>query len=134
MKYYFKDRLKEAMSEKGLRAVDVVEAFNDYCTKNHIENCKVYKSMLSMYLSGKFEPNSQRIAIFAKLFDVSEAWLIGYDVPKGTASLNKHSEEYIDTFVDKQLLEIEDNYKNLNEKNRMKLSAYIQALIDSQEE
>ena len=43
-------------------------------------------------------------------------------------------DEVIDTIVDDQLTIITEKYEQLNESNRMRLSAYIQALIDSQEE
>lgn len=128
----FKNRLRQAMDEKGYRQVDVVDRYEAYCKKNNIENLKLTRSHLSMYLSGKFEPSSPRIAILAKILDVSEAWLIGYDVPKGTPSLDKNSQSF-DVIVDGQLIEVENQFKQLNDKNKMKLSAYLQALIDSQE-
>lgn len=130
----FRVRLRKAMDEQGLRQVDLVEKYDAYCKRNNITNLKLTRSHLSMYLSGKFEPSSPRIAILAKLLNVSEAWLIGYDVPKGTPSLDRNSSAYIDSVVDKQLQEIENQYGQLSDKNKMKLSVYIQALIDSQED
>ena len=127
----FKNRLRQAMNEKGYRQIDLVEKYEDYCKKNNIDNLKLSRSHLSMYLSGKFEPSSPRIAILAKILDVSEAWLIGYDVPKGTPSLDKNK-QYIDVIVDQQLIEVESQFKQLSDINKMKLSAYLQALIDSQ--
>lgn len=48
------------------------------------ELCKlanVPKSSLSLYLSGAYEPKQNRIYDMAKALNVSEAWLMGYDVP-----------------------------------------------------
>jgi transcriptional regulator with XRE-family HTH domain len=48
------------------------------------ELCKlanVPKSSLSLYLSGAYEPKQDRIYAMAKALNVSEAWLMGYDVP-----------------------------------------------------
>jgi transcriptional regulator with XRE-family HTH domain len=42
---------------------------------------KVPKSSLSLYLSGAYEPKSDRIYLIAQALRVSEAWLMGYDVP-----------------------------------------------------
>lgn len=42
---------------------------------------KIPKSSLSQYLSGDYEPKQDRIYIIAKALNVSEAWLMGYDVP-----------------------------------------------------
>lgn len=45
------------------------------------EKTKIPKSAMSQYISGSFEPKQDRIYIIAKALDVSEAWLMGYDVP-----------------------------------------------------
>lgn len=42
---------------------------------------KIPKSAISQYISGAFEPKQDRIYIIAKALNVSEAWLMGYDVP-----------------------------------------------------
>lgn len=68
MKVDLKDRLKQAMKYRNLKAVDLCERGN------------IPKSAMSYYLSGRSEPKSDRLYILAKLLDVSEAWLLGYDV------------------------------------------------------
>ena len=48
------------------------------------ELCKlasVPKSSLSLYLSGAYEPRQDRLYDMALALNVSEAWLMGYDVP-----------------------------------------------------
>ena len=50
------------------------------------ELCKlagVPKSSLSLYLSGAYEPKQDRLCRMAKALNVSEYWLMGYDVPIG---------------------------------------------------
>jgi transcriptional regulator with XRE-family HTH domain len=42
---------------------------------------KIPKSSLSQYLSGDYEPKQDRISAISKVLNVSEAWLMGYDVP-----------------------------------------------------
>lgn len=49
----------------------------------------VPKSSLSLYLSGAYEPKQDRIYSMAKALNVSEAWLMGYDVPMETNSPNE---------------------------------------------
>lgn len=41
----------------------------------------VPKSSLSLYLSGAYKPKQDRIYRMAIVLNVSEAWLMGYDVP-----------------------------------------------------
>jgi transcriptional regulator with XRE-family HTH domain len=39
------------------------------------------KSAISQYIKGSFEPKQERVYIISKALGVSEAWLMGYDVP-----------------------------------------------------
>ena len=52
--------------------------------KTQAELCEITgipKSAMSQYVSGKFAPKQTRIYLLAKALNVSEAWLMGYDVP-----------------------------------------------------
>ena len=64
-----KDRLQRALARKGWKAVDLVEQTN------------IPKGAISYYMAGKSKPKADRLYILAKALDVSEAWLLGYDVP-----------------------------------------------------
>ena len=68
MKDTISSRIQRAMDIRNMKAVDI-------CEKTGIP-----KSSMSMYLSGKVEPKSDRLYKIAKCLDVSEAWLLGYDV------------------------------------------------------
>ena len=49
-----------------------------------IDLCKMLeipKGAMSLYLSGKYEPRQSRLNELAIALNVSEAWLMGYDVP-----------------------------------------------------
>lgn len=81
MKELLKDRLRLAMDSKGLKAVDLCERGN------------IPKSAMSYYLSGRQEPKSDRLYLLAKLLDVSEAWLLGYDVPMERSTDQKEADE-----------------------------------------
>lgn len=63
-----KDRLQQALDRKGWKAVDLVDRTG------------VPKGAISYYLSGKSRPKSDRLYIIAQALEVSEAWLLGYDV------------------------------------------------------
>lgn len=45
------------------------------------EKAGVPKSSLSLYLRGAYEPKQDRICMMAEALNVSEIWLMGYDVP-----------------------------------------------------
>lgn len=71
-------RLKEIMGRKGLNQTDILKLCEPYCKKY---NVKINKSHLSQYISGKNEPRQDKLSILSLALNVSEAWLMGYDVP-----------------------------------------------------
>ncbi len=65
----FSKRLRAAIDQQSIRQ-------SELCEKTGIR-----KSAMSQYLSGAFKPKQQNLYRLAKALDVSEAWLMGYDVP-----------------------------------------------------
>lgn len=72
------DRLKEIMDKRNLKQVDVLEAANPFCIKYGI---KLGRNDLSQYVSGKVTPSQKKLTILGLALNVSEAWLMGFDVP-----------------------------------------------------
>ncbi len=72
-------RLKEIMSERGLKQVDIMKMAEIY--KKEL-NIKMPKNYLSQYVNGKSTPDNLRLILLSKTLHVSEAWLMGYDVPR----------------------------------------------------
>ena len=89
----FSNRLKRAMQIRNIKAVDLSEKTG------------ISKSSLSEYISGKYEAKQNGIYLLAKALDVSEAWLMGLDVPmernfdNNIAGVNKKSYENAIVFV-----------------------------------
>lgn len=89
-------RLKKIMSERGLRQTDILELCKPYCLKYDI---KLGRNDLSQYVTGRVEPGQKKLTILGKALNVSEVWLMGYDVPmRGEPSL----EEIITNQIKKQ--------------------------------
>lgn len=63
------ERIKYALRIKGLKQSDLCRL------------TKIPKSALSQYISGAYEPKQDRIYLISKALNVSEAWLMGLDVP-----------------------------------------------------
>lgn len=63
------ERLKEALEKKQLKQTDLVNRTG------------LQKSAISQYISGKVQPKQDNIYKIAKALNVSETWLMGYDVP-----------------------------------------------------
>ena len=62
-------RIRTALEKREMKQ-------NDLC-----KLADVPKSSLSLYLSGAYEPKQDRLTQMATVLKVSEAWLMGYDVP-----------------------------------------------------
>lgn len=74
------NRLALALSIRNMKQIDL-------CASTGIP-----KSAMSQYLKGSFEPKQDRIFLMAKSLNVSEAWLMGYDVPMEKEKLSPSEE------------------------------------------
>lgn len=86
-----KMRLKQIMSERGLKQVDIIRLAEPLQDKYGV---KISKPDLSQYVNGKVEPGQEKLYLLAAALNVSEAWLMGYDVPQ---SKNNVAESTPDT-------------------------------------
>lgn len=99
-------RIRQAMELRGIKAVDLVQATG------------LGKSAISQYISGKYEPKQVAIHKIAKALNVSEAWLMGYDVPIQRA-------EEIKTVVSKEEKELLDMFHKLDSLDKKELFKWI---------
>jgi transcriptional regulator with XRE-family HTH domain len=76
-----KDRLVEAMEIRGLRAVDLVEKTG------------IPKVTVSYYMSGTTVPRADKLYKLAQALNVSEAWLMGYDVAMARTDDQKKNDQ-----------------------------------------
>lgn len=72
------ERLKEIMNTRNLKQVDILEKAKPYCEKYGI---RLGRNDISQYVSGKVTPGQEKLTILGLALDVTEAWLMGYDVP-----------------------------------------------------
>lgn len=78
--YTTSDRLKQLMKERNMKQVDVLELIEPFCKAYNVH---FGKSTISQYVSGKTEPGQDKLSILGLAFNVNEAWLMGYAVPRG---------------------------------------------------
>lgn len=93
-------RLKEILKEKNLRQVDLLRLCQPYCEKY---GKKIGKSDVAQYVSGQVEPRQDKLTILAKALNVTEVWLLGYNLPKDKYDLLQLSTENDKTSIDKQI-------------------------------
>ena len=77
--YTTAQRLQQIMAERGLKQVDILRLTEPFCKKY---NVNISKSALNQYISGRVaDPRSDKLSILSYALAVSEAWLMGFDVP-----------------------------------------------------
>ena len=98
------ERIKKALYIKGMKQSDLCRL------------TKIPKSALSQYISGAFEPKQDRIYLMAQALNVSEAWLMGLDVP-----------------MERQVKKVSPSESNLSEGEKMLLDLFRLVPEDKQE-
>lgn len=74
-------RLRKAMDAKGKKQADLVRETG------------LDRGAISSYLSGKYEPKQKAIYKLSQALDVSEAWLLGYEVPMERSLESKRNDQ-----------------------------------------
>ena len=67
-KVELKERLRQAMAIRKMKASELSERTG------------IPKGSISYYLAGKTEPKTDRVFLISKALNISEAWLLGYNV------------------------------------------------------
>ena len=93
MKETTSDRLKKIMNERRLKQVDILNMSLPFCQRF---NVKMNKSDISQYVSGKVEPSQEKLVVLGMALNVSEAWLMGFDVSPVRKDNQKEANEDID--------------------------------------
>lgn len=94
-------RLQQVMNERNLKQVDVISL-----SKVHQKELgvKLGKSALSQYINGKSTPDQEKLVLLARTLGVSEAWLMGYDVPMTKEQLQPSSSHDIDNIIENAMM------------------------------
>lgn len=136
MKTTTANRLKKVMDQNGLRQVDILKKAEPYCKKFGV---KLGRNDLSQYISGKVSPGQEKLTVLALALNVSEAWLMGFDVPMERIDpellqLQKESrknfaEKWNIQYYEKQLLKY---FTQLIDENKKRAIQYTENLCNVQ--
>lgn len=69
-KYVRENRIREALQLRNMKQVELVEKTG------------IKKSSINNWLAQRWQPKQDAILKMARVLDVSEMWLAGYDVPR----------------------------------------------------
>ncbi|MBO5968979.1 MAG: helix-turn-helix domain-containing protein [Clostridia bacterium] len=78
-----RDRLTEALKIRGMKAIDLSEKLD------------ISRGTISYYMSGKSSPKADRLNLISQALNVSEAWLLGYDVPMERTTEQKKNDNIV---------------------------------------
>ena len=92
-RYTTSERLKQLMEERNLKQVDILNKSLPYCNKYGV---KMNKSDISQYVSGKVEPSQDKLVVLGMALDVTESWLMGFDVPSERKDGSQKAEKDFD--------------------------------------
>ena len=91
-------RLKSLLESRNLKQVDIVNAAQPFCKAF---NQKLGRNDISQYVSGKVVPGQDKLSLIALALNVSEVWLMGFDVPmERTTPIVTESNERVVEFID----------------------------------
>lgn len=93
-----KDRLREALEKREIRAIDLSRQTG------------VPKGAISYYLLGKSTPKADRLFIICKALGVSEAWMLGYDVPMDRTPTQKKNDDIVEVIAK---MRVDEDFYNL---------------------
>ena len=125
-------RLKEIMKSQNLRQVDILNKTLPY---QKSLNIKMSKSHLSNYVNDRSSPDNDKLRLLSNALNVSEPWLMGYDVDdndkvvtkpersetsllQAYRKLTQPRKKKVHTFVHNQLSEQNNIFKSTNKKEK----------------
>ena len=76
-------RLREALEKRNMKAAELSKKTN------------VPEGAISYYLSGKSQPKGDRLYTLCVALDVSEAWMLGYDIPMELTVEQKKNDDMV---------------------------------------
>lgn len=113
------ERLREALAATGKKQADLRRETG------------LDRGAISSYLSGKYEPKQKAIYKISKALNVSESWLMGYDVPMARTVESKKNDQLAQLIAkmrtDEDFYNIVADIASLNEKQRQAVEQLVAA-------
>lgn len=116
----FKNRLNQALEIRGMKPIELSKRTG------------LSKARISQYTNGVYEAKQKALYLLARALNVSEAWLMGYDVPMERLMYEKNAAEVellecIQVTFGEKAVQLLEHFIELNETGKEKA---IDTLID----
>lgn len=116
-----KNRIREALNIRNMKQVELSE-------KSGIE-----KGAINHYIKQKYQPKQMALLKMAKVLDVNEMWLAGYDMPMERNVVDKNSSEVAALFDrmlrDKNLYNLTIKLTKLNDNQLTIITKMVNELV-----
>ncbi len=106
-------RIKEALEIRDMTQADLCRATG------------IGKSAMSQYVNGRLVPRQDRTYLIARSLNVSEAWLMGFDVPMDRLTPASPEES-------ERIKEISEAYGNLTPEQQTLIISQIKGILSNQ--
>jgi len=118
--YKRENRIAKALSMRGWKQVDLVERTG------------IPKNSINAWVNQKWQPKQKALMTMAKVLDVSEMWLAGYDVPMERPTAQKKSDELTQLIIEiKEREDLKDLFSsicNLTDDQRTTIKSMVSEL------
>lgn len=119
----FKNRLLYAMQQNNVKAADLSKRTG------------LSKAQISQYVNGVYEAKQTALYKLAVALNVSEAWLMGHDVPMGRLLVSKNQEqttmfEQIQLYFGSEAVEMMQMFVQLNDQGKQRAIESVSDLIE----
>lgn len=85
--YERRNRIREALVIRNMKQVELAEKVG------------VPKGTINNWLNNRYQPKQKALLLMAKVLDVSEMWLAGYDTPMERPAEQKKADALTDAFL-----------------------------------
>lgn len=129
-KYTTAQRLHQIMQEQNLKQVDILSKAKPFCEQY---NVKLGRNDLSQYCSGKVEPKQDKLVVLSNALNVTETWLMGFDVPmKDNNDYEDTGSMFADIAMNPELLEVVSKLTKLKDSDRDIVVNLINSLYEKE--
>ena len=97
-------RLRQIMKERNLKQIDIVRLCAPYARE---EGLSMGRSAISQYVWDKVLPAQRQLTVLGKALNVSEAWLMGYDVERERNVSHLHPDPPVITLTPHEIALVE---------------------------
>mgnify|MGYP003296487535 CR=1 FL=1 len=113
-------RLAKALNIRGIKQIELSN------------RTSIPKSSISLYLKDAYEPKQDRLYEIAKVLNVSEVWLMGYDVPMERTDTQKKNDQLVELITllrtDNEFLEMAQNLSRLSPEQKQSIKPILSTL------